>query len=398
VLVVGAAACTTYGINLSLPGPGRGRDLGEFIANARGASAGLSPYGTYLNALERLPDGTPAVAPPLLSPPISIVIYYPLAWIEPHAASWAVFALSVAAGALAIGLLARAYPERVWLAVPATVTLTGMWQTLSLGNTYTFLGLDATIAWLALRAQRWYLGGILLGPVCALKPPFGLWPLLLLLSGRWQAAAAATATTAALSLVPALLFGPHLYLEWLHATAAFRIEPQDDASSLVGVSLRLGAPWLGPIAAMVLVAGLAAISFRCRPRPELAGGLGLAGAFLSSPLSWATYIPLLLPALFGAPRGAAACAAWVLLSIPATLLVLALGPAIGMTYGMLHLAAVAAMCLAYLGVRRRTRDDEPDVMPPDFRTDRLAAVAEGSREQHVQAWRSNSSRRSPSSG
>jgi hypothetical protein len=120
----------------------------------------------------------------------------------------------------------------------------------------------------------------------------------------------------ALSTVPALLFGPGVYAEWLRSVTSIP-QPVGQASngSLFGLTERLGMPgWVGLAAASALLLGLALWTWRWRPALERASAAGIVGGLLAFPLSWTGYSLLMLPVFLSRRwRIALLCAAALLL-------------------------------------------------------------------------------------
>lgn len=259
---------------------------------------------------------TPAwAALPFTYPPISALLFVPLA-VLPIAVAWGVFgALSVVALAvivrLAVGDEAPAWAGSSWR-LTAGVTavallLEPVWRTISLGQVNLLLVAMVMVDVLVVSAagRRW--GGVLLGVASAVK----LTPLIfvahLLFIGRWRDAARAVVTFVALQgLMLALV--PHDFARyWGQAVSEpARIGPIDWSvnQSLNGLVLRItdGAPW-----AMVVVAVVAAVlavpvlllmrRFHRSGQPLPALLVTAFYGLLISPVSWTHHFVWVVPLL-----------------------------------------------------------------------------------------------------
>ncbi len=282
------------------------RDFGAFLAAGTAAASGRNPYAV-------------SGADPNLNPPISLLVFEPLNRLDPLVARRAWYVLSLACMFVALILLVRAYPPPpssfrvLWV-----MAFAGMWFTLQMGQIYTLLLVLATGAWLFLATGRRVPAGLLLGLLIAVKPQLALWPLLLLLTGAYLAGLVAYATAALLTLIPALVYGPGIYIAWLHATelvsTAFSVN-----ASLPGFFARLDLPWLGFTFALLLVLACCALVRRHRPPLEATSALALVASLLASPVAWIGYTSLLAPVFLSRPWTRALRLAALLLLIPAPL-------------------------------------------------------------------------------
>ncbi|MCL6430781.1 MAG: DUF2029 domain-containing protein, partial [Anaerolineae bacterium] len=192
---------------------------------------------------------------------------------------------------------------------------------LQLGQIYVPLLLAAAGAWELLRRDRHLEAGILIGLLVAIKPNFALWPLLLLLGGYGLVGGTAVASAALVSLLPVLIHGPRIYVQWLAASGSFRSFVLPGNSSLLAVASRLGVPWLGILLTAALVVGTATLVWRRRPSALVASSLGIVVSLLASPICWLGYTMLLLPTLVARKWTLALRAAAIILTIPFALVV-----------------------------------------------------------------------------
>ncbi len=162
-----------------------------------------------------------------LNPPISLFVFRYLAGVDAQQAYLAWKILSLVLYILAVALLIRAYrPLATPLRVAWAFAFMALWYTLLLGQLYALLLLASVIAWLLLkdasRERAWprqILAGLLLGLLVAIKPNFLFWPFLLLLTGWYAAAFTAFGLAGVITVIPAVVFGPGIYLDWLAALA-----------------------------------------------------------------------------------------------------------------------------------------------------------------------------------
>ncbi len=285
-------------------------DFGAFVSSGRAVWSGENPYGFY-NRLDDIGSSTPN-----LNPPLSLVVFSLLARIDPVVGllTWRVIAVLVYA--LSIFILLRQNPRwrsPIWIAWLAAFPPFVM--TITLGQIYTVLLLIVAIAWRVQLSNRPVLAGALIGILVAIKPNFAIWPFLLILTGETGIAVSSFLVVGGLAVLPALLYGPIVYRQWLDAIALTSWSDFRNVS-LIGVGDSLGHSRLGVVAAVVVGAVLVALTFRYRPNRETVGGIGLLAGILLAPIGWAAYALFLLPWLCGRRVSAGLIAALGLLSIP----------------------------------------------------------------------------------
>lgn len=271
-------------------------DFGSFVASGLAARAGQDPFGVYPLTARGEFQGV-AYAYPNLNPPIWLPAFEMISHLEPEAARAVWVALSLLLYAAGVWLVARRQPvPALWLAW--AFSLAGLWNNLLLGQVYAVPFLLGAGAWVSLREARPVRAGVLIGLLAALKPSLLVWPALLLLSGRRKSAAWGLGTALLLSLLPALLYGPGIYVQWLQATtqASWLIFPH--YLSLFSLAARLGRPEAGWPLALLLLAGFAVWAWRRRPPLLQASAVALALAMLAAPLATPRYTLLLVPAFF----------------------------------------------------------------------------------------------------
>lgn len=376
ILVAGLTMLIVWQLQRSLPGPLLW-DFGSFMGSGRGAAEGLNPYDIYPGLTFRLEIPGFESWNHNLNPPVALLLFQPLSQLEPFMAFrlwWAVTLISYAA---LVWLLVQRYrPEAPLVPALAAFAAAGFWDTLILGQIYVPLALAAVGAWLLLERDRPIAAGILIGIVVAVKPNFLVWPGLLFLAGHYRAAFACGASAVALSIIPALLYGPEVYRFWLDLVA------NDEGravfltnASLPGLFQRFGLNSLGMAASLLLLAGLAFWAWRRRPDPLLASALGLLGALLASPLAWIHYTLFLLPLFFWLRMTPLLSVTALLLIVPVTVILdrFMVAPAwqqatIGSAYGWALLLLFAAVLLQVRDPRTEPsprRHLEPAINPAE---------------------------------
>lgn len=324
-------------------------DFGSFVASGRAAIAGLNPYGVYSLTYHYADNGLEFDAVNR-NPPISALLFQGFAPWDPHLAFYVWYAVSLALYAGSIFLLARSFPERVTpLRIVWGFSLAGVWSMLGLGQIYAPLILLATVAWLQLRQGQRVLPGCLLGVVVAIKPMFLVLPALLLLSSAWMTAVAALVVSAVLSVAPLVVYGPVIYLEWFQALSTQIGLDAPTNGSLLGLTSRLGLPWLGPPLSIVLLIGLAAWTWRRRPSVIQTIDLAWIGALLASPETWTGYTLFLLPTLWSRSWSVALTIAAALLCGPDAL-VLTVARVSPLHFAAVSYLANVALLLVLVGI------------------------------------------------
>ena len=191
-------------------------------ASAFAWSHHLNPYLPYPLTFRPNPDVgigglfTPAVN---LNPPISLYLFRPLIAFAPvtSAELWSVVSLCVFIASLILVIRANPNPAlrtRILLALG----MAGAWATFWLGQVYMILLFLTVVAWLSFRKNNFITAGIAIGLICAIKPDFLIWPVLLVVARHIKAGISALSTFATVSMVP-LMFGNgiQLYRQWFAA-------------------------------------------------------------------------------------------------------------------------------------------------------------------------------------
>lgn len=279
-------------------------DFGSFIAAGINAGAGKDPYDNdsplvFHVAYEDLGIGG---ALPNLNPPISVLFFLPLGYVDPFLAATAWRILSAGLYGLAIGLL--------WKEIATTqnpllllwgFSLAGFWHTIQLGQIYAALFLAFTLALVFENRGKFLTAGILAGFVVAIKPNFLVWILLLAANRKWKIVAPALTSFIVFSAIPAVVFGPEIYHQWLNASSLDGgILGLPGNNSLPGLTTRLGSPETGLSLGILLVlvyGGLVSKKGNALTDNSV-HELGIILSLLCSPVSWTGYTIFLAPAYF----------------------------------------------------------------------------------------------------
>jgi predicted DCC family thiol-disulfide oxidoreductase YuxK len=296
------------------------RDYGSFVASGQAGAQGLNPYGIYPLTFHVVLPGFD-VWNPNLNPPVSVPLFAQFARMDPHTGFGAWWIFSAVCYVLAIVMLAHAYGRGRPVMILWALALAGFWDTLALGQIYLPLVLGTVAGWILLQRGHLATAGILIGVVVAVKPNFGVWPLLLLLAGHSRAAAAAGAAALAVSVIPLLTHGPGIYAQWIELVlsdrgrAAFLTN-----ASLTGLTSRAGVSAAGMVLSGLVLLAMMRWAVRARPDPLRASAIGIAGGILASPIAWVHYTLFLLPAFFVWPLSGALLLAAGLMLVPVPVL------------------------------------------------------------------------------
>jgi hypothetical protein len=340
----------------------------------------LSDFDAWVNAAERMAAGQNpyelgAGLATNINPPASLLVLKLVSISDRQSAFEAWFVISLTLYVLGAIILLREHRRALTpLLVAWLLAFTGLWDTLVLGQIYMPLFLLAVGAWLCLRRGRFLAAGVLIGCVAAIKVNFLIWPVFLALAGWWTVAMSAGATIVVLCLLPVLLNGPNVYLQWAAVLSAPNILYYPNNASLLGVGARLRIEAVAAVVVVALLIGLAIAVARARPGQIHTSELAITAALLAGPLAWTGYFVFLLPTMLSRPWSTPMWVAAVLMASPAVLLnPLALSTPIllatlGNAFALVPLL-IAAVLVREMRARRALANccmaGAPGICPPD---------------------------------
>ncbi|HHX66338.1 MAG TPA: DUF2029 domain-containing protein [Chloroflexi bacterium] len=204
----------------------------------------------------------------------------------------------------------------------------------------------------ALASPRPQWAAIPVGMMVAIKPNFAVWPALLFLAGHRRLALASGGIVAILWALPAVLYGPDIYIQWLsllHTHAS----PNTWAgnSSLYGLLGRLDAPLVGRILSVALLVAVAVWAWRVRPTFVRCTVVGISAAMLAAPVAWPGYTLLLWPHLFSEKRSRSRrLIISTLLVVPFSILSIILHylPKLHLLTGSIYIVPIVMLMIEYL--------------------------------------------------
>lgn len=299
-------------------------DFVIFFDSAQQARRGLSLY-TPVHTF-RAHDGIYDYVPNLNHPALTL-LFLPLTWLQQVSAYlvWSVASILAFLIAVLLGLREALTSPHQWYLptlVAMTISFPGVIQSVTLGQVGLMLSPVVVVAWILLRRNHEVTAGLLVGVLIACKPfllPLAVYFVAL---KRWRGMLAVGVGGVLLSVVALPYTGVAGYEAWftaLSATpyqkAAFFRDPWN--ISLVGVLARFGVAVSPPrVAALLIAATLVGFWLLTRPNPpgfqltDRRFATLLTIAFLSSPLGWTHYLPLLLPAFIVAFLSRASLSPW----------------------------------------------------------------------------------------
>lgn len=302
-------------------------DYGSLYASVYAWVHHLNPYLdyplTYHPALDVRGMFVPAVN---LNPPVSLYLFRPIIAVGPIASAelWAL--VSVCLFIVSVALIIRANPNpALRTRILLVLGMGGVWYTFELGQMYMVLLLLTVIAWLAFRRNAFVTAGLAIGILCALKPTFLVWPVLLILSRHRKAGISAFLTFATASVLPlASGDGVELYRLWAAACKGFRGIPLPSNSAIVAMFARLD-PYtgithyyrdLGYALTIIMLLAVAWIAFNKAPDVYRTSEIALIVSLLAGPVSWTGYTVVLIPMLYERQLNALMRIGWIILCIP----------------------------------------------------------------------------------
>jgi hypothetical protein len=270
------------------------RVLGTYWASGDAANRGLDPYSPQpLTLRVPVPSLGIRMLDPNLNPPITLPLFQALAHLPIATAAYGWMGASYLLFVLSGGILIAAHPamqkrQAIWIVLSGPV-----FATLALGHIYAPLLLLAVLMWMALRRGRVTAAALCLAAVVSLRPIFLLWPVFLALRGHRRLAWQSLAFVVALSLLPVVVYGPVIYIEWLHAIGHDQHYVFFTDIALSALGHRFGYPRIGWTLSALTGTVCAIIAARRRRTPIQM--LSILSACLCAPLSWTLYLMLTYP-------------------------------------------------------------------------------------------------------
>jgi hypothetical protein len=285
-------------------------DFGKFYYAARGFLEGRDLYQSTVATFAPASE----VEYFDLNPPHFHLVILPLAALPARAALavWAALGLLAFAWSLRliVGATRLTLPARRWLDLAAVLlAFPGVVATVTFGQVSWVLLVPVTLAWLAVRENRWTRAGWWLGVAVAFKPFLAVF-LPYLAAKRQTRACAAALLVASFSLVAGIAaFGLESYRSWVATLGRMNWAFSIWNGSLLGLLTRIfdGSGRFQPIVHMpalvmplwMIGAGVVlfvtfAVALRGACPVDRACALLLVGSLLASPLGWIYYLVLAL--------------------------------------------------------------------------------------------------------
>jgi hypothetical protein len=320
--------------------------FGSYWASGRAAAHGLNPYAGYPLTFRYHLTASPREFVDLnLNTPCLLPLFQALSHfsIGTFIVVWMLgsFLLFV----IGAGLLLRRYPRMQNRQILWLLLATSVFETLGGGHVYALLFFIATVAWIALSDGYEIRGALLIGLLVAIKPNVIVWPIFLYLAGCRRLALRSLFVALAASALPAFLYGPRIYSEWL---AALRDDPHwifTTDISIMAFFSRLGLHTVGAAIAALVALVLACLIWKTKAGLLVTSGVALCASILCSPLAWFDYTLLPAPMFVARRWTRLGTVAAVLLAIPTALpLAMAAGSRlVVMLGGMIYLVPVWIM-------------------------------------------------------
>lgn len=302
-------------------------DFGSLYASVYAWVHHMNPYLDYPLTYKVPLDVSGKYVPSInLNPPISLYLFRPLVAFGPitSAELWATISLLLLC--ISLILVIRANPNPAFRSrILLILGMAGIWETFEAGQVYMILLLLTVVAWLSFRKNNFITAGIAIGILCALKPNFLVWPVLLILARHRKAGISAIMTFATASVFP-LMFrdGLQLYRQWIDTCRKFNGIGLISNSSIVAMFMRLD-PYLGTThhfrdmgyaVTIVMLLAIAWITWRTSPEVFRTSEIALVVSLLAGPLTWLGYTIVLIPMLYERRLNTLIRVGWVILCIP----------------------------------------------------------------------------------
>jgi hypothetical protein len=294
-------------------------DFGSFWASGRAALDGLNPYAVYPQTFN--PPGTDTYHPNL-NPPASLLLFAPLAWLDPGVTIKVQWWLGLSAYAGFVGFTLHRNPRPNAMLLGAwALALPAFWDGIRMGQVYVPMMIATAVAWHLMERDRPLAAAIVIGCLTALKPNLLVWPALLFIAGHRRMGLTAGLAFAVASLLPLLFFETGVYAQWFEMLAGDLGGRSGyfANATVMAIGVRAGSHMLGLALALVVLAWSIRRLWGARLSVTETSAIALGVAVLVSPVAWMHYLLLLLPALLRMRwnRGIAIAAAALAVPMPA---------------------------------------------------------------------------------
>ena len=217
--------------------------IGSFLVSGRAENQHLDPYAMYPGIREIHPyenSTGPAIYDVNLQPPCMLPFFQLFALIQPALGVYvwtlgSALLFSICAAVLMFMFRGTAKAPLILLMLLSEATL----GTLRIGENYALMVAIVTLIVCLLRFEKITAAAICIGVLAAIHPNFGLWIALLFVAGHKTMAKLSFYIAASISILPALFYGPSIYVKWIQAVGRDRHSFLLDDLSLTGCSRAL---------------------------------------------------------------------------------------------------------------------------------------------------------------
>lgn len=291
-------------------------DFGSFWASGKAALEGLDPYAVYPETFRLAGADT---YHPNLNPPAALLLFAPLAWLDPWVTikvQWWL-GLAVYTGFVAFTLYRNPRPDAMLIGAWA-LAFPAFWDGIRMGQVYLPMMIAAAAAWHLMERDRPLAAAIVIGCLAALKPNLLIWPALLFIAGHRRMGLTAGLAFASVSLLPLLFFGVGVYVQWfemLSGDVGGRSGYFANAT-VMAIGVRAGSHMLGIALSLMVLAWAVRLVWRARLSMTEISAIAIGVAILASPVAWMHYLLLLLPALLRMRWNRGIAIAAVVMAVP----------------------------------------------------------------------------------
>ncbi len=329
------------------------QDFGSFFDSSLAFINGGNPYADHYENVFSPIINEQSFPSPNLNPPFflffsrlfimfNLQTSYPL-W---QAVSFFLFGLSIFI-LLKGKILSWSYSLLMILIV---INFAGIWHTIKLGQIYFPLLLLTIISYYFIDKNRFFLAGIPIGLICAIKPNFAIIIICFFLIKNHRLFLSSLITAIICYLVPLIILGITPYIQWINAMANYKGYIIPGNSSIVGLFARYGLTTTGYIITIILLlVSLILILFRQLSNKNLLT-LGILLSLVCSPITWSGYTILLIPYFLSKTWQIFDLIAALLLTLPITVMysVASLSDFSMLTFGWIYGYALIILLFGHL--------------------------------------------------